>query len=156
MVKNKARSSPYGYAVYNFSFSVGVVFFLLTALYTPATSFAEECVIDENAERSVLEQALAACQLQITENEKKLQQQTKERTNTEYDILLINQEINKANLRIRSSDLMIKNLGGEIVKKETTLDDLNSDLGEHKKFFKKIAAKNKQVRATGVCKHTLF
>ncbi|MCY4576980.1 MAG: lytic murein transglycosylase [Candidatus Kaiserbacteria bacterium] len=96
---------------------------------------AEECFTDLGTSREALEQALAECQAQIEKNEKILEQQSSERKNTESDILLINNEINKGLVRIRQIDLAIEALGKEIVDKEETVEDLARQLAENQQFL---------------------
>ena len=100
--------------------------------------FSQECFTSLDESKAVLQDALDSCQEKIEQSERLLDEQTRERTNTEYDILLINQEINKALLRIRSSDLVIADLGVEIKDKETAVDGLNKELDQHQKFLGEV------------------
>lgn len=109
--------------------------FCVALVAMPVVARAEECFTDLDTDRETLEQALEHCQKQINESEKKLQAQKADRTGTEYDILLIDQEINKALLRVRSSDVIIGDLGKEIGSKEGTVEDLTAKMAEQHEFL---------------------
>ena len=105
---------------------------LSVVLLFTATVSAEECFTATlGDDKKDLEKALEKCQEEIEKTEKVLQKQQATRTNTEYDILLIDHEINKALLRIRSSDIAIGQLGDEIVSKEGTVSHLSEKIKEH-------------------------
>ena len=108
-----------------------VIVFSAVLLFT-ATVSAEECFTATlGDDKKDLEKALEKCQEEIEKTEKVLQKQQVTRTNTEYDILLINHEINKALLRIRSSDIAIGQLGDEIINKEGTVSHLSEKIKDH-------------------------
>ena len=121
---------------------------LLVCTYTPAT-FAEECFTNLNADRSSLERALEECQEQIRKNEKILQQQTGERKNTESDILLINNEINRALVRIRQIDIAINELGEEINTKEKTVESLEKQLSDNQQFLRSLLQRINEAEQKG-------
>ena len=105
--------------------------------YSP-TVFAEECFTNLDTDRESLERALEECQAQIEKNEKILQQQTGARKNTESDIFLINNEINRALVRIRQIDVAIGSLGEEIVNKEKAIGDLTKHLSDNQHFLRSL------------------
>ena len=105
----------------------GTVYFTLlvccAVMVTAGVVSAEECAIDPKADKKDLEHALEQCEKQIKETEGVLRKQQAERTNTEYEILVIDHEINKALVRIQSSESVIKELQGEIVENEGKIGD---------------------------------
>ena len=136
--------------------SIGI-FVLVCVVFVmpPATqkAYATECfegIINENTKKSLLERILAQCQEAIEKNEEKLRTQQADRTNTEYDILLIDQEINKAIVRIRSSDSIIGQLGEEITTKEGRVGVLSKDLEEHIIFLGTILQKINEEEQKGL------
>lgn len=113
--------------------SIGGILVVLVSL-SSFHIFADECVIPDGS-REELEAALEVCQQQIEANERLLKQQQASRTSTEYDILLIDQEINKALVRIRTIDGIIHSLGDEISSKEMTVEGLSEQLDEQQVFL---------------------
>ena len=119
-------------------------------LLTPLSVISEECVIDPNSDKATLELALQECEKQIQETEKVLQKQQVDRTNTEYEILVIDHEINKALLRIKSSDSIIGNLQSEISTKEEELDTLTDDLENHQALLGGVLRRINEVEQKGL------
>ncbi len=117
--------------------AVGVLVVALAASFLSPVS-AVECFTDLGESKNTLKKALETCQEQIDKTEKVLQEQQAVRTNTEYDILLIEQEINKALLRIRSSDTIIRDLDEDITVKGATVSDLNEKLKSRRKFLSEV------------------
>ena len=81
------------------------------------------------------EDCLEHVQRDIEEGEQKLTQQREERAGTERDIAVIDQEINKALLRIRSSDIIIGDLGEEVGEKESMVEQLGKKIGDREEFL---------------------
>lgn len=113
-------------------FSVLLVALLIIQPLALFAASDEECFTDlDTSSRETLEKALEKCEQQIEMNEVVLSQQSTQRKNTESDILLISNEINRALLRIRQSDIAINELGEEIVGKEQALEDLKEKREQH-------------------------
>ena len=108
------------------------------ALLVTAPAYANECTFEKGSSREVLEVALEACQQQIEKTDKQLRAQQHQRTNIEYDILLIAQLINEALLRIRSSDLIINQLNQEVRQKEVTVEELNENITTQQAFLSEV------------------
>ena len=127
----------YNYPMKKFVFNILMAPILIIATFAFLLSFvyADECFTNLDSQRNILEAALEECQEQIEKTEKVLQVHQKERTNTEYDILLIDQEVNKALLRIKSSDVIINKIGSEIATTAETINVLNDELGVHQKLL---------------------
>ena len=115
--------------------AVSALFVFFGACISPV-AVSQECFADLDISRERLEQALDECQEQIRKTEKVLQEQTGVRKNTESDILLINNEINKALVRIRQSDIAIGSLGKDITGKEAVIESLTEQLSEHQYFLR--------------------
>ena len=102
---------------------------LLLLLFIPQQSFAQECFSNSNTDdREELKRLLEDCQEQIEVDEAQLMERARERTTTEYDLLLIDVEINKSLLRIRSSDVEIDGIEKEVDKREATVETLANQL----------------------------
>ena len=142
---NSARLSLSSF-LYTFAFTC---FLCASAALGSLHVFAKECFTDLDADRETLRQALENCQRQIAEDEGRLRGQQEDRTTTEYDILLIDQEINKALLRVRSSDVVIGNLGNEIVDKESTVENLNERVAENQTFLVALLQRINETEQTG-------
>ena len=128
--------------------ALGILLFSIVSPYGLVTS-AAECFTDLDGEKSTLREALKTCQQQIEETEKILQQQQADRTNTEYDILLIDQEINKSLLRIRSSDIIIGQLKGEITNKGEVVENLNDEIVEQQTFLVELLQRINEAERKG-------
>ena len=125
------------------------IFIPLLFFHTGAVH-AVECFADiEDGDKKALRKALETCQEQIEETEHVLREQQVNRTSTEYDILLIDQEINKALLRIRSSDSIISELGGEIANKEDFITQLNDELTEQQDFLSELLQRINEAERRG-------
>ena len=131
--------------------SVLALSILLFSIFSPygLIASAAECFTDLDGEKSTLREALKTCQKQIEETEKILQQQQADRTNTEYDILLIDQEINKSLLRIRSSDIIIGQLKGEITNKGEVVENLNDEIVEQQTFLVELLQRINEAERKG-------
>ena len=119
-----------------------------TVIYTPKVS-ARECFVDLESSKQVLEGALDDCKRQIEMTEVILQEQQRERTDVEYDILLIDQEINKGLLRIRSSDIVIRDLGSEIKSTDDVIEDLRERLKHQQNGFIDVLQRINEVEQQG-------
>ena len=123
--------------------------FILSFIHSTKT-YAEECFVDLEADRSELEIALSDCQDKIDENERKLQKFQASRTNTEFDILLIDQEINKAILRVRSSDVVLNKLGNDIGSISDTVESLNTELQDKQSLLNTLLQRINETEQIGV------
>ena len=110
---------------------VVVVFFLWTVpLYAQ-----EECPDELPEDRADLEKALEICEREILEEQKRLDGQVVERTETEKAILILDVEINKALVQLRTNDLQIHKISQEIGDKESAIAELEVRIGNHKNLL---------------------
>ena len=123
---------------------------LLFGFFITPNAYSEECFIGLDSVRSDLEDALNDCQKQIQETEKVLQKQQVKRTNTEFDILLIDQEINKALLRVRSSDLILNELSQEIGSISGTVESLSKELTEQQLLLSTLLQRINETEKVGL------
>ena len=135
----------------NFTYlSLLSIFFIFSIVSSSIRVFAiEECFSDLGSNRKDLESALEECQDIINKTEKVLQNKQRERTDTEFEVLLIDKEVNEALLEIRTSDITIGQLGEEIVVKERTVEDLKGDIKEQKLFLSEILQRTSEVEERG-------
>ena len=130
--------------------SVSFFFVLQFIILTSYIAYADECFTNLDSKRNILEAALEECKGQIEETEKILQGHQVNRTNTEYDILLIDQEVNKALLRIKSTDVIINKIGSEITINTETVNSLNEELGEHQKILASLLQRINETEQRGL------
>lgn len=104
---------------------------------------------NRNPRERELQECLDHVHASIEKSEEKLEKQQKERTNTEQGIAIINQEINKALLRIRSSDVIIQDLGEEIGGKESMIDELADELQEREAFLASLLQRINELEQRG-------
>lgn len=123
--------------MYAFAIAAWVGVSMVTPTPT-ALAEEEECIIDSDASQSELEEALERCQEKIEKNTEILEERRSDRESTESDILLINNEINRALLRIQQIDGAIKKLGKEIGDKESTINDLSEQMDEYQSFLQTL------------------
>lgn len=120
----------------------GVVFFC--SLFVPRFSFAQTAV-DTAARRAKLEADLSQVEQEIADQNKLVQAKQKEGATLQRDLTLLGYQITAAKLSIKAKQIEIERLSGDIVKKESTIGDLNTRIEKEKESLAELLKKSREL-----------
>jgi len=102
------------------------IFSLLLATSPVALAQQPSCqVVDgDDVPKSILEERLLACEAEIAAQNALIEVKQREATTLERDIDIIGHQVSKAQAEIKSRNLSIQKLGGEITNQESALSEL--------------------------------
>ena len=126
------------------------IFFVFISIVFSVYAQTDDCLKNLPSDREALERVLAECQRQIEAEERKLQQTQKERIDTEYQILVIQNEINKALLRVKESDLAIYSINKDIVDREESNKVLSEKITRQREVLKDLFRKTHETEQAGL------
>lgn len=98
-----------------------------------------------DAQRAALEANLADLEKEIAEKNLLLQGKQKERVSLERDVAILETQITKAKLLIKSRDITISKLGGDIKNKTVVIDDLSQKIEREKESLAQLLRKTNEV-----------
>lgn len=98
-----------------------------------------------DVQRAALEANLAELEKEIAEKNAALQGKQKERVSLERDVAILETQITKAKLLIKSRDITISKLGGDIKNKTVVIDDLSQKIEREKESLAQLLRKTNEV-----------
>ncbi len=117
---------------YGFSFVIILFIFLSLFSYKITPIWAGVALENAQADKSKLEAELSALEKEIALKQKELDGQKGQSVSISRDIAILTTQINKAKLDIKSKNLIIKKLGGEITEKSKQIESLSTKIENEK------------------------
>lgn len=133
------------YILYFFSF-----IFIFTSVFgnfiyqIPKVHAGQELEVAQ-ADRARLEKELANLEAEIAAKQKELSSQKGKSVSLSRDISILTTQINKAKLEIKSKNLVIQKLGGEIIEKSKKINVLNGKIDNIKESLAQLIRKNREI-----------
>jgi len=122
-----------------FSFMIGGAIIVLG----PATVSAQQSEAEKLARENELRKQLEQVEADIARNTQLLQSKQKESSSIERDISILTYEINQAKLKIKQKQIEIQRLGGDITKRENTINDLSVEIEQEKESLAELLRRPK-------------
>ena len=97
------------------------------------------------ADRAKLEAELVRLEKEIAQKQKELDGQKGQSVSLSRDITVLTTQINKSKLDIKSKDLTIKKLGGEIVEKNKAIQSLTEKIELEKQSLAQLIRKDREL-----------
>ncbi|HEC30688.1 MAG TPA: hypothetical protein ENI66_01585, partial [Candidatus Yonathbacteria bacterium] len=119
--------------------------FALAQASLPATSTAQAGSVEVDARRAELEAELAELEKEIGVQRVILKDKQKEGTSIKRDVAILNAQIQKARLVIRSRNIAIANLEGDIRNKGEIISDLNKKLERQRASLSELLRKTNEI-----------
>lgn len=127
-----------------FSFMIGGAIIVLG----PATVSAQQSEAEKLARENELRKQLEQVEADIARNTQLLQSKQKESSSIERDISILTYEINQAKLKIKQKQIEIQRLGGDITKRENTINDLSVEIEQEKESLAELLRETKSLDRT--------
>ncbi len=123
------------------------LFFLLIFTFSiPKVSvYAADQLQMAQADKARLEAELASLEKEIAEKQKELEGQKGQSVSITRDISILTTQINKSKLDIKSKNLTISKLGGEIIQKDTKIKSLTEKIESEKESLAQLLRKNREI-----------
>lgn len=96
-------------------------------------------------DKARLEAELATLEKEIAAKQKQLEAQKGQSTSISRDIAILTSQIEKSKLDIKSKNLIIKKLGGEINQKNKTIQSLSTKIENEKKSLAQMIRKEREI-----------
>lgn len=123
-----------------------VSFLIICVLFTSShISFASVELDKAQADRSKLESELSSLEKEIAQKQKELDSQKGKSTSLSRDIAILTTQIAKSKLDIKSKNLQITKLGGEITQKNSTIQTLTERIELEKESLAQLIRKNREI-----------
>ncbi len=124
-----------------------IIFFLLILgiLFSLKSVQADKLLENAQADKARLESELAQLEKEIALKQKELEKQKGKSVSLSRDISVLNAQIEKSKLDIRSKNLLIQKLGGEINAKSKKIEALSTKIEKEKESLAQLIRKEKQI-----------
>lgn len=119
---------------------------LLLPTIVPLPVIAQTQVQDEQAKRAELERQLAALEKELEQVTAQLQTQKGQSASITRDISILTSKINQSKLDIRSKNVLIEKLGGEINDKNQTIYSLTEKIEREKESMAQLLKKSYELQ----------
>jgi membrane-bound lytic murein transglycosylase B len=126
-------------------FIFSFIFMLVFAPFMQSFAADSQQLQTAQADRAKLEAELARLENEIAQKQKELEGQKGQSVSLTRDISILNTQINKSKLDIKSKDLTIKKLGGEIVEKNKTIQSLTEKIELEKESLAQLIRKDREL-----------
>ena len=124
----------------------GLFLFIVFYIFFNFGNFAyADLLQDAQVDRGRLESELAQLEKEIAQKQKELDGQKGQSASIGRDITILTTKISQAKLDIKSKDLTIKKLGGEIDKKNLTITELTEKIETEKETLAQLIRKNREI-----------
>jgi peptidoglycan hydrolase CwlO-like protein len=130
---------------YGFSFVIILFIFLSLFSYKITPIWAGVALENAQADKSKLEAELSALEKEIALKQKELDGQKGQSVSISRDIAILTTQINKAKLDIKSKNLIIKKLGGEITEKSKQIESLSTKIENEKDSLAQLIRKEREI-----------
>lgn len=122
------------------------VFLLILGIFFSIKSVqADKLLENAQADKARLESELAQLEKEIALKQKELEKQKGKSVSLSRDISILNAQIEKSKLDIRSKNLLIQKLGGEINAKSKKIEALSTKIEKEKESLAQLIRKEKQI-----------
>lgn len=130
-----------------YGFSFVIIFFVFISLfsYKIMPVLAGIALDNAQADKSRLEAELSALEKEIAQKQKELEGQKGQSVSISRDIAILTTQINKAKLDIKSKNLIIKKLGGEITEKSKQIESLATKIENEKDSLAQLIRKEREI-----------
>ncbi len=128
----------------NKNFVISILFSIFCLLVSAHVSFADQ-LQDAQADKARLQQELSKLETEIAQKQKELDSQKGQSVSLSRDITILTTQISKAKLDIKSRNLTITKLGGEINQKNTAIRSLTEKIELEKESLAQLLRKNREI-----------
>ena len=118
---------------------------ILGILFSLKSVQADKLLENAQADKARLESELAQLEKEIALKQKELEKQKGKSVSLSRDISVLNAQIEKSKLDIRSKNLLIQKLGGEINAKSKKIEALSTKIEKEKESLAQLIRKEKQI-----------
>ncbi|MDE2030994.1 MAG: lytic murein transglycosylase [Patescibacteria group bacterium] len=106
---------------------------------------ADQALVIAQADKARLESELATLEQEIAQKQQELNAQKGQSVSLSRDIAILTTQINKSKLDIRAKNIMIQQLGGEIVQKNQTIESLTTKIETEKESLAQLIRKDREL-----------
>ncbi|MBI2121023.1 MAG: lytic murein transglycosylase [Parcubacteria group bacterium] len=131
-------------------FFISALFAAVLAGMSASVSAQSAANAQADAHKAELEANLAELEKEIAEKNLLLQGKQKERVSLERDVAILETQITKAKLLIKTRDITISKLGGDITNKTIVIDDLSKKIGREQESLAQLLRKTNEVDQSSV------
>lgn len=133
------------YILHFFSLILVISIVFTGFIYRISTVNADQRLETTQAERDILQSEYDQLQKDMAVLDKKIGKTKEESANINRDISILKDKIKKAQLNIKSKNILIKKLGGEIVEKDKKINVLNSRINNIKESLSQLIRKDREI-----------
>jgi membrane-bound lytic murein transglycosylase B len=126
-------------------FIFSFILFFVFAPYMQVFAVDSQQLQNAQADRAKLEAELVRLEKEIAQKQKELDGQKGQSVSLSRDITVLTTQINKSKLDIKSKDLTIKKLGGEIVEKNKAIQSLTEKIELEKQSLAQLIRKDREL-----------
>ena len=136
-------SKTYRWPFMVFFYSLLLAFILLSSI--PLLLHAQVSGADVTRTKAELERELAEVEKEILAQQELVEGKQRERVSLERDVAILTAQIEKSKLEIRQRNLIINNLGDDILGKERTIGSLNEKIERQKESLAQLIRKTNEI-----------
>ena len=128
-----------------FSFVLIIIFIFTSFVYKLPITNADVVLDNAQADKARLEAELASLEQEIAAKQKELEGQKGKSVSIDRDISILKTQIAKSKLDIKSKNLIITKLGGEINAKNKKIDALSTKIDSEKESLAQLLRKEREI-----------
>lgn len=123
-----------------------IVIFIIGALFYQTPIIKADVILENaQADKARLESELAKLEQEIAAKQKELDAQKGQSVSISRDISILTSQISKSKLDIKSKNLIIQKLGGEIDAKSKTIETLSTKINNEKESLAQLIRKEREI-----------